>query len=251
MGADREGKRAAGPPVDPRPERVLIVSPVRLLRDGLATLLQRRFGAGGLCTAAGAESAVVALRETAPTLVLLDIATDDGLTVAQALTAESRDVRILGFAARVHEHDLLAYARAGIAGFVSREASTRELLDAVSRALRGELLCSPQLTATLFRKLGELAGRGAEGGAAEADAAENGALTAREREILGRIDAGQSNKEIARQLNLKLSTVKNHVHRILKKLNVGRRGEAAARLRAEPAKTAAARTSGIEGSMSR
>ncbi len=233
--------------MDPIVERMLVVSPVRLLRDGLTTLLQRRFGANSIFTAAGAESAVVALREFAPTLVLLDIATDDGLAVARALTAEACGISILGFAARVHDQDLLAYARAGITGFVPREASTRELLDAVTRALRGELLCSPQLAAAMFRKLGELASvREPESGAADA-----GGLTEREREILGRIDAGLSNKEIARHLRLKVSTVKNHVHRILEKLNVGRRGEAAARLRTDPAKIAPAKVSGIERSMPR
>jgi two-component system, NarL family, nitrate/nitrite response regulator NarL len=246
MVADREGKPAAETSVD-SVERMLVVSPVRLLRDGLASLLQRRFGASSRCTAAGAESAVVALRELAPTLVLLDIGTDDGLAVAHALTAADREVRILGFAARVHDHDLLEYARAGISGFVPREASTRELFDAVARALRGELLCSPQLTATLFRKLGELA----SGRDAGASAGEASGLTEREREILGRIDAGQSNKEIARQLNLKISTVKNHVHRILEKLNVGRRGEAAARLRTDPSMHVTTGVPGIQGSISR
>src|SRR5262245_60461603 len=105
---DRTSGRSQGMVADREAgERMLVVSPVRLLRDGLAALLQRKFGARSISTASGAESAVVALREFAPTLVLLDVATDDGLTVAQALTTAVGGVRILGFAASVRDHDVL------------------------------------------------------------------------------------------------------------------------------------------------
>lgn len=187
-------------------ERILMVTPVRLLRDGLTGMLRRRYGAARVCTAAGAESAVVAVQEFLPTLILLDVASDDGLDIAHTLIASGSSLRILGFAARADDRDLLAYARAGITGFVPREASTGELFDAISHAMRGEM-----------------------------PAAESLLLTDREREIVCRIDEGLSNKQIARDLRITVSTVKNHVHNILEKLHVTRRGEAAARVRVSPA----------------
>jgi DNA-binding NarL/FixJ family response regulator len=81
-------------------------------------------------------------------------------------------------------------------------------------------VCSPQIAATLFRRVAALAGD-------RSPPASLGGLTEREREILTLIEHGCSNKEIARQLRVKVTTVKNHVHNILEKLGVSRRGAAA------------------------
>ena len=80
------------------------------------------------------------------------------------------------------------------------------------------------MTASLLRRVAALAA-GNGGGLPRAQ------LTSREREIVGLIDRGLSNKEIARDLGIEVATVKNHVHNILEKLQVHRRGEAAARVR--------------------
>jgi two-component system, NarL family, nitrate/nitrite response regulator NarL len=160
-------------------------------------------------------------------VILLDVATEDGLAAARRLAETAPEVQLLGFAARAQDHDVLAYAQAGITGFVPRDASTEDLFAAIERASRGEFLCSPRIAATLFRHLATLASVPHPAPAA-------GTLTDREREILRCIDEGITNKEIARRLCIEVSTVKNHVHNILDKPNVRRRGEAAARLRAIP-----------------
>jgi DNA-binding NarL/FixJ family response regulator len=98
-----------------------------------------------------------------------------------------------------------------------------ELGETVACVMRGELPCTPRLAATLFQRLALHASHRQDDGAL--------GLTAREREILTLIDGGLSNKEIAHRLNIEVATVKNHVHRILDKLHVKRRGEAAARIR--------------------
>jgi DNA-binding NarL/FixJ family response regulator len=101
---------------------------------------------------------------------------------------------------------------------------------------RGEFLCSPGTAATLLRRVAALA--------AERHTADNGArLTPREQQVVRLIDEGLSNKEIARRLSIEVRTVKNHVHSILEKLQVRRRGEAAARMRA----VGASRLSGEPG----
>lgn len=204
--------------------QLLVVSPVRLLRDGIATILQQRANVIAVQTAESAESAVAALGRFSPILILLDVATDDGLSVARQLAQVAAGVQILGFAARAHDHDVLAYAGAGITGFVPREASTQDLFDAIERAVNGEFLCSPRIAATLFRQLAALSHL------SKADI-DPSPLTSREREIARFIDEGLSNKEIARQLSIEVSTVKNHVHNILEKLHVTRRGKVSARVR--------------------
>jgi DNA-binding NarL/FixJ family response regulator len=95
---------------------------------------------------------------------------------------------------------------------------------AVHRAVRGELLCSPRTAALLFNRMAVLSpNRGIAAG--------DNMLTRREHEIITLVERGLSNKEIARLLRIGNATVKNHVHSILTKLQVRRRGEAAAQIR--------------------
>ncbi|MEX3936348.1 response regulator [Paraburkholderia phymatum] len=163
--------------------RILIVSLVRLLRDELTSILQQRLNVCTVFAVANAEAALLALSHFEPTLILLDVATEDGLLAGRRLADAVPGVQILGFAARVQDHDVLAYARAGVTGFVPCEASTQDLFDAIERAGRGELLCSPRVAALLFRHLAALTR--APGTAANPDK-----LTVREREIIRFIDEG-------------------------------------------------------------
>jgi DNA-binding NarL/FixJ family response regulator len=207
-----------------REARLLVVSSVRLLRDGLVTILGQREGIEAAHPVADVDLALDALESFQPTLILVDVSSRDNLQAARRLASEAAGIPLLGFAAREEEHDMLAYAQTGLTGFVLREASVDELFDAIDRAVHGEFLCPPRLAAALFRQLAALAGISR----ADSDPL---SLTGREREIVRFIDEGWSNKEIARHLSIELSTVKNHVHNILEKLQVTRRGEAAARVR--------------------
>jgi two-component system nitrate/nitrite response regulator NarL len=107
---------------------------------------------------------------------------------------------------------------------VTPDGSLDDLASAVASVRRGEVLCSPGMAAGLFRRVAALA---RERGL---DPIEE-KLTARELEVLRLIEEGRSNKEIASLLSIEVPTVKNHVHRILEKLHVHRRSEAAARAR--------------------
>jgi DNA-binding NarL/FixJ family response regulator len=101
-------------------------------------------------------------------------------------------------------------------------ASLRAAIDALAR---GEVICSPKATQALLSRVACLATeRRSNDGLSK--------LTARERAILELIEAGMTNRQIATSLYIELQTVKNHVHAILAKLGVQRRGQAAARARA-------------------
>jgi DNA-binding NarL/FixJ family response regulator len=95
---------------------------------------------------------------------------------------------------------------------------------AVENVSRGEPCCDPWMTAALFRRLHSLA-------AGKLPESLEEPLTPREREIVALIDEGLSNKQIAQLLCIEPATVKNHVHNVLEKLHVARRGEAAAMVR--------------------
>jgi two-component system, NarL family, nitrate/nitrite response regulator NarL len=205
--------------------RVLIVAHIRLYREGLAQMLQQEQRIRVVGTAVGADEAVTALQEHEPDVVLLDMAIPDNVWLVRALVAAVPGTKVVALAVPEVEREVIACAEAGVAGYVTREGSVEDVVEAVESVARGEMLCSPRMAATLLQRVATLALERSPGSI-------EARLTRRELEILDLIDQGLSNKEIARRLTIELSTVKNHVHNVLEKLNVSRRGEAAARARA-------------------
>jgi DNA-binding NarL/FixJ family response regulator len=159
-------------------------------------------------------------------VVLLDMSTVQCVEIARALRTVAPATAIVAFSLDLSDDDQLMCVEAGITGFVSRHGGVRELVDAIQCVARGDAVCAPQGVAAAFRRLVELS----ENRATAADDVAQ-PLSGRELEIMELIDGGLSNKEIARRLSIGVATVKNHVHHILEKLNVSRRGEASARLR--------------------
>jgi DNA-binding NarL/FixJ family response regulator len=155
-------------------------------------------------------------------VIILEVAGPGSFGLAKSLSAQLPAVKIIAFAISDVEHEVLACAAAGFAGYVARDGSEADLMAAVEDALRGELFCSPRTAGVLFRHVAALS-------AQSAPTTGRPGLTQRECEILALLGQGLSNKEIARAMRIGGATVKNHVHRILEKLQVRRRGEAAAR----------------------
>ena len=205
--------------------RIMVVAEIRLYRDGLVDILGRqpRFKVVG--AAESGEAALAQVAELAPDVILVDQALPESAPTIRALLAILPSVKIMRLAVPESETEVIACAEAGISGYVRREASLEDLLAAVDSVVRGELLCSPRVAASLFRRL---AWRVAP---EPAEYRTEIRLTLREVEIGRLIDQGLSNKEIAVRLGIEVATVKNHVHNLLEKLRVHRRGEAAARLR--------------------
>jgi DNA-binding NarL/FixJ family response regulator len=200
-----------------------VLAGVRLYREGIAAALgdDDRFRIAG--TAADG-SALRQLRESAPDVVLMEVGAANAPALVRAIRAHAPEAKVVALGISEDEADVLPLAEAGIAGWVTRDASVGDLREAVASAAAGETLCSPRMVASLLRRVASLAEDLRDGHATRS-------LTRRQREIVTLIDAGLSNKEIARQLSIELPTVKNHVHNILEKLQVSRRGEAAALLR--------------------
>jgi two-component system nitrate/nitrite response regulator NarL len=204
--------------------RIIIVSDARLFREGLALSLARIDRVVVVGIADTVSSALTCIEESSPDVALLDIAMPGALTLPDAVAAASALVKIVAFSIAETEDEFCACAEAGIVGFVSRNGSKEDLVAAVQNAIRGEVVCSPRMAASLFRRLAVRVRTLKQPGP-------EATLTGRERDIIALIDEGFSNKEIARQLKLSTATVKNHVHNILEKLQVQRRGAAAAVLR--------------------
>jgi DNA-binding NarL/FixJ family response regulator len=221
--------------------RVVIVSGIRLYRDGLAEVLSQQPDVYVVGTADRLPAGLPVMRDSAPEVALVDLGTPDGMALLRELAIVFPGVRVVALGLPETESDVVACAEAGAAGFVPREASLDDLVAAIRCAERGEIRCSPRLAAGLFRRLAQWAHGDP---AAQGPAPAGPPLTRREREIVDLIDQGLSNKEIAGRLGIELATVKNHVHNLLEKLRVHRRGEAAARLRTRAPQGVRGRTSG-------
>ncbi len=203
---------------------VLIVSDIRLYREGLAEVVARQAGFQLAGTAADGDTALAAVRSRPPDMVLVDMAMAGSPGVIRAIRELTPDVNVVALSVADTEGDVCACAEAGVTGYVARDASLSDLMATLESAVRGEALCSPRMAGSLLRRLAELASTQPLG-------ASSTHLTPRELEILRLLDEGLANKDIARRLGIEVATVKNHVHNILEKLQVHRRGEAAAWVR--------------------
>ena len=201
--------------------RVAIIMEIGLFRDALARAVRR----AGLEVVEAAEPIPVAktLQELEADVVLVDVSRRGGLEALRTIASVAPEIRLLAVAVPDREPDVLACIEAGAAGYVLRDASLEELADAARRAVRDEPHASPHVIATLMRRVAALSAHGRNGGVRE--------LTTRELEVVQLIEKGLSNKEIATQLSIAVTTVKNHVHSILEKLGVQRRGEVASIVR--------------------
>jgi two-component system, NarL family, nitrate/nitrite response regulator NarL len=204
--------------------RTAVIAETRLYREGLAHLLGRDSRVEVIGTAAGIETGLAMVFREAPDAVLLDVRLATELHLVAELIDAAPETRVIAFGVADEEETIIACAEAGVAGYVPCEAGVEELVCVVTGAIRDEVVCGPRVAGTLLRRVGALA-RECRGDVPEVR------LTARETQIVALIDDGLSNKEIAARLHISLATVKNHIHNLLEKLNVSRRGEAAARAR--------------------
>lgn len=205
-----------------RKVRVFVASDVRLYREGLSRLIATEDALKLAGAARTAESPSQLRTGAYPDVVLVDATQRSELTVARQIASAAGEARMVAVVAPDQEDDLLGWAGAGVSGFLSWEASSRQLVEIVERAARGERPCSPDVADAILRRAGETPGGGL---------AADESLTKREAQIADLVADGLSNKAIASHLSIELATVKNHVHKILEKLRVHSRGEAAAKLR--------------------
>ena len=200
--------------------RVLIYSPVRLFGEGICAFLHslERFDAVIVEHDAGAlETTATQFRAD---VALFDVTTQSVLLVAQTMKAFCPHVMMVAMAVPEVAEDVIACADAGFAAYIPRNASAEEMLVIVDGVMRGETVCAPRITRSLFD---ELSRRQTTNPPPDPD----DCLTSREIETARMLARGLSNKEIARELQLSIATVKNHVHSVLQKLQVCSRAQVA------------------------
>lgn len=203
--------------------KVMLVDDHTLFRKGLAELLDGRDTIRVAAATGNPAEAGRLLDEAQPDVLVLDLnmPPHGGLALLRELQGRGWSKPTLILTVSDAEDDLANAMRAGARGYLLKDMEPDDVVDAILRAVRGETVVAPTMTLKLVNLL--------QGGGSKNAARDNllAQLTAREREILDHLAQGQSNKAIARALDISHDTVKLHVRHILSKLNLTSRVEAA------------------------
>jgi DNA-binding NarL/FixJ family response regulator len=195
--------------------RILLVEDNRILREGIAAMLNGEADMTVMPSSGGNGGPVMEVRKLKPHLVLLDLGlrNQNGLAVVSSISKEFPHVRVIGMGLIPSQLDIIEWVEAGASGFILKDATIEDFLGTIRSVARGIKVLPPSLAGSLFSHVIDNAlkkGRGKLSNAVR--------MTKREREIISLISEGLSNKEIAQRLNVATYTVKSHVHNILEKL---------------------------------
>ncbi len=204
------------------PVTVLLVDDHTLFRKGLTELLEGRDAIRVIAATGDPGEALVIAREQRPDVAIVDLHMPPrgGLALLRQLHAEGWQGTSIVLTVSDAEDDMANALASGARGYLLKDMEPDELVDAVRRALRGETVVAPAMTLKLIDLL-----HPKRGAAVREDLLAE--LTPREREILQHLAQGLTNKAIARALNISHETVKLHVRRVLAKLKLSSRVEAA------------------------
>ncbi|MEU5837445.1 response regulator transcription factor [Streptomyces diacarni] len=197
--------------------RVLLVDDHQVVRRGLRTFLEVQDDIEVVGEASDGDEGVARAEELRPDVVLMDVKMPgtDGVEALRLLRERGNPARVLIVTSFTEQRTVVPALRAGAAGYVYKDVDPEALAGAIRSVHAGHVLLQPEVAGALLTDdQGGGAGRGP-------------ALTEREREVLGLIADGRSNREIARALVLSEKTVKTHVSNILMKLDVADRTQAA------------------------
>jgi DNA-binding NarL/FixJ family response regulator len=201
--------------------RVLLADDQELVRSGFRLILELAEGIEIVGEAADGREAVRLAKELQPDVVLMDVRMPelDGIEAIRRLRQAGVDARVLVLTTFDLDEYVYAAVRAGASGFLLKDAPREQLVTAVQTVARGEALLAPAITQRLIERF-------VARPPADEVAPALGELSARELEVLKLVARGLSNAEIAAELVVGEATVKTHVARVLRKLNVRDRVQA-------------------------
>ena len=190
--------------------RVLIVDDHSIVRQGLATIINRDPEMTVIAQAEDGQQAIALFREHQPDVTLMDLRMPQmaGVEAITAICAEFKLARIIVLTTYDSDEDIYRGLQAGAQGFLLKDAKPNELLNAIRTIDRGQKYIPPDVGAKLVQRMS------------------NPELSEREREVLCLTAQGMSNQEISAALSIGESTVKSHINRILSKLGVNDRTQA-------------------------
>jgi two-component system nitrate/nitrite response regulator NarL len=206
---------------DDQPIRVLLVDDHALFRSGIRSLLQRQVDFSIVGEAADGVEGIKRCKQLKPDVVLLDLHMPgmSGIETLQLMQQDCPGIAVIMLTVSEESEDLGLAMRAGAQGYLIKNIETDYLLRAIRRAHAGEIVVAEALTGKLVAQMYATTHT--------PPVSEIDKLTPREKDILACLALGESNKFIARKLDLAESTVKIHVQNVLKKLKLSSRVQAA------------------------
>ena len=204
---------------------VLVIEDNRLVRDGLAALLDAQPDFKVVAAAEGANAGLLQVRETKPHVVLVDatLGNNDSHRLVESVRKEAPESKVIVMDLLPAQEDVIEFIQAGASGFIVKDATVDDFVRTIRSVAEGADVVPPSLTGTLLSHIVDQAVMHSTAAVLEAVQ-----MTKREREITSLIAEGMSNKEIAQRLNIATYTVKSHVHNILEKLALHSRLQIAA-----------------------
>ena len=202
------------------PIRVMIVDDHEVVREGLRTLLARQPGMTVVGEAATAAEGIETAGRAKPDVVIMDVRLPDGngVEACRAIREVRPETKVIMLTSYADDEAVFASIVAGAAGYLLKQTRGQALVDAVRAVSEGRSLLDPDVTGKVLERVRK--GRDEDPALAS--------LTDQERKVLEHLAEGKTNREIGTALFLSEKTVKNYVSRILDKLGLTRRAEAAA-----------------------
>ncbi|NJD67353.1 MAG: DNA-binding response regulator [Candidatus Methylomirabilota bacterium] len=201
---------------------VLIVDDHPVVRVGLRSLLSREPTIEVVGEAGTAAEAVAQAARLQPNVIIMDVRLPDssGVEACREIRSADPKAHIIMLTSHADEDAVFNSIMAGAAGYLLKQVSEPELVQAIETVATGQSLLDPAVTHKVLEKIKRLAtGRGIS---------EISQLSAQEQKVLALVSEGMTNREVARALGLSDKTVKNYLSHVFEKLNLSRRAEAAA-----------------------
>ena len=208
------------PRAETKPIRLLLVDDHEVLRIGLRTLFSEAGGFQVVGEAGTMTGAVADASRLKPRVVLMDVRLPDGsgIDACRKIRTANPDIRVLFLTSFADDDSVLATILAGADGFLLKEVSSEQLIDAVKAVSSGRSILDPAVTQRVLAKVKSLSG--------QATQQKREPLSPQEERVLALVAEGKTNKEIGNLLGLKEGTVKIHINHILNKLGAETRTEA-------------------------
>jgi DNA-binding NarL/FixJ family response regulator len=204
--------------------RILLIEDNRLLRDGINSILKPHKDIVIISASGDAKGTLVKIKELKPNIVLLDLGlrSQNSLHVVEIVKKDFPTAKIIVMDLAPVQADILQFVKAGANGFILKDASLKDFLITIRSVSNGATVLPPLLIDSLFSQIIDHAVR--EG---RAKLKESVQMTNREREVIGYLSDGLSNKEIGQKVHISTYTVKSHIHNIMEKLALHTRLEIA------------------------
>ena len=208
---------------------VFLLADNRLVRESVYRLLCKKTDVSVVGHRSYSEDVIEQVVSARCDVLLLDETArmNSGVDLVDKVMQAARSLKIIFLGIQDDEDDFLRAVSSGVVGYLSREASANDIVAAIRAVTRGEAVCPPQLTLLLLRYVNRLI----KSAPIYRLKAQHG-LTRRQQQLLSLVEKGWTNKEIACSLNLSEQTVKNHIHRILRRVHAEDRYQAVEAVRA-------------------